>query len=70
MEVDWMSPVGEVYYLPQPSIKIIPGSRVEQVLQKAESIAAREAAMAKAVLDGKSIVEVMGTNYETMLERK
>jgi len=30
---------------------------------------AREAAMAKDVIAGKSVVEVMGTNYEQMLAR-
>jgi 4-hydroxy-4-methyl-2-oxoglutarate aldolase len=51
-------------------IVFIPDSRIEEVIQKAEAIADREAAMARAVLDGKSIVEVMGIHYETMLERK
>jgi urease gamma subunit len=37
------------------------------VIATAESLAAREAQMAEAVRAGKSVVEVMGANYETML---
>ena len=36
----------------------------------AEDIAAREALMTKDVLAGVPISQVMGSNYETMLERK
>jgi 4-hydroxy-4-methyl-2-oxoglutarate aldolase len=41
----------------------------ERVVTEAEQIAAREAAMAKALLRGTRITEVMGANYEKMLER-
>jgi 4-hydroxy-4-methyl-2-oxoglutarate aldolase len=40
---------------------------IERVLQAAETIVAKEAAMAKAILAGHSIAEVMGGNYEHML---
>ena len=43
--------------------------RAEEVVHTAESLAAREAAMAEAVGAGKSVVEVMGANYESMLGR-
>lgn len=43
---------------------------VEAVLETAEEIIAREAAMAKAIRDGVPISEVMGGNYEHMLESK
>ena len=43
--------------------------RAAEVIQTAESLAAREAAMADAVRAGKSVVEVMGANYESMLGR-
>jgi 4-hydroxy-4-methyl-2-oxoglutarate aldolase len=43
--------------------------RAEEVIRTAESLAAREAAMAEAVRAGKSVVEVMGANYENMLGR-
>jgi 4-hydroxy-4-methyl-2-oxoglutarate aldolase len=41
---------------------------IERVLQAAESIAAREAAMAEALRAGRPITEVMGANYEHMLK--
>jgi 4-hydroxy-4-methyl-2-oxoglutarate aldolase len=40
---------------------------VAAVVAAAEEIAAREAAMAKALLDGQSVSTVMGANYENML---
>jgi len=45
----------------------LPADRVEEVIATAEGLAARETAMAEAVRAGKSVVEVMGANYETML---
>jgi regulator of RNase E activity RraA len=42
---------------------------IGRVLETAESIAAREEAMAQALREGTSISTVMGTNYETMLKR-
>jgi 4-hydroxy-4-methyl-2-oxoglutarate aldolase len=41
---------------------------IERVLATAENIFAREAAMAKALREGKPITEVMGANYEDMLK--
>jgi 4-hydroxy-4-methyl-2-oxoglutarate aldolase len=41
---------------------------IERVLQAAEHIAARENAMAQALLAGKPISEVMGADYEHMLK--
>jgi regulator of RNase E activity RraA len=40
----------------------------EKILQAAETIAAREAAMAEALQNGKPITEVMGADYEHMLK--
>ena len=42
---------------------------IERVLATAEEIFAREAAMARALREGKPITEVMGANYENMLRR-
>jgi 4-hydroxy-4-methyl-2-oxoglutarate aldolase len=42
----------------------------EQIVQEAEEIAAREAQMAEAVRAGRSVVEVMGASYESMLGRQ
>ena len=41
---------------------------IERVLEAAEMIVAKEAAMAKAILAGTPMGEVMGGNYEHMLE--
>lgn len=48
-------------------VAFIPAADAERVIEAAESIAGREAAMAKALLDGKSLPEVMGADYEHML---
>lgn len=45
----------------------IPAERMEEVLQAAETIAAREAAMAAALKAGQPITQVMGADYEHML---
>ncbi len=46
----------------------ISAENIERVLATAESIFAREAAMAQALREGKPITEVMGANYEDMLK--
>lgn len=48
----------------------VPADIAEEVTAKAEEIAAREAAMGKAVRDGKPVSQVMGGDYEKMLEKK
>jgi regulator of RNase E activity RraA len=48
-------------------VVFIAAENIERVLQTAEEIFAREAAMAKALYEGKPITEVMGANYEHML---
>jgi 4-hydroxy-4-methyl-2-oxoglutarate aldolase len=45
----------------------ISAARAEEVIATAESLAEREAQMAAAVRAGRSVVEVMGANYESML---
>lgn len=50
-------------------VVFVAASEIERVLPAAEEIAAREAAMAKALLDGEPITKVMGANYENMLRR-
>jgi 4-hydroxy-4-methyl-2-oxoglutarate aldolase len=49
-------------------VVFVPAENIDAVLDAAETIAAREAAMAKALLAGKPITEVMGANYEDMLK--
>ena len=46
----------------------IAAADIERVLQAAETIVAKEAAMAKAILAGTPISEVMGGHYEHMLK--
>jgi 4-hydroxy-4-methyl-2-oxoglutarate aldolase len=48
-------------------VVIIPAADIERLLEAAEMIAGREAAMAKALLSGVPISQVMGADYEHML---
>ena len=50
-------------------VVFIAAENIERVLDTAEEIFAREAAMAQALREGKPITEVMGANYENMLRR-
>jgi len=51
-------------------IVFIPASRAIDVISIAEKIAEKERLMTADVLAGKPVSEVMGTNYENMLENK
>ena len=48
-------------------VAFVPAADIERVLDAAELIAGREAAMAKALLAGTPIPDVMGADYEHML---
>lgn len=48
----------------------VPADRIEAVLAAAENIAVKEAAMTKAVMSGQPVSQVMGGNYEHLLETK
>lgn len=48
-------------------VAFIPAADAPRVLDAAEAIAGREAAMAKALLAGRPITDVMGADYEHML---
>jgi regulator of RNase E activity RraA len=50
------------------AVVFIRSGDVARVLEAAERIAGREALMAKALLAGKPITEVMGADYEHMLK--
>jgi 4-hydroxy-4-methyl-2-oxoglutarate aldolase len=50
-------------------VVFIAAENVEAVLAAAEGIAAVEAAMAKALVGGQAITEVMGANYEHLLQK-
>ncbi|MGJ7546182.1 RraA family protein [Variovorax sp. LT1R16] len=73
-EVNQRVTIGEVtveagdYVIADASgVAFIPAADVERVLDAAEPIAGREAAMAKALLAGQPIAQVMGADYEHML---
>jgi 4-hydroxy-4-methyl-2-oxoglutarate aldolase len=51
-------------------VVFVSGDRAEEIISTAESLAAREAQMAEAVRAGRSVVEVMGANYESMLGQR
>jgi len=48
-------------------VVFLPADRAEEIISTAEGLMAREAAMAEAVRAGRSVVEVMGASYESML---
>ena len=50
------------------AVAFVPRDRAEEVLIRAERIADRERLMILALKNGEAITEVMGKNYETMLE--
>lgn len=47
----------------------VPADRIGEVLRAAERIAAKEAAMTKGVLGGRAVSQVMGADYEHLLEQ-
>jgi 4-hydroxy-4-methyl-2-oxoglutarate aldolase len=60
---------GDYVIADSSGVVFVRAADVERVLVAAERIAAREAAMAKAMLSGEPVGEVMGASYETMLSR-
>lgn len=58
---------GDLVIADASGVAFVPAARAAEVLDAAEMIAGREAAMAKALLAGKPITEVMGADYEHML---
>jgi regulator of RNase E activity RraA len=50
-------------------IVVVPAERAGEVIPVAEEIVAREATMVRDVIAGKSVADVMGINYETMVSR-
>ena len=59
---------GDYVVVDRSAAIFIAPENIERVLEAAEMIVAKEAAMAKAILSGTPIGEVMGGNYEHMLE--
>ncbi|MGH7074612.1 MAG: RraA family protein [Stellaceae bacterium] len=60
---------GDYVIADSSGVAFLPAAEAVRIVTAAEAIAAREAAMAKALLGGLRITEVMGTNYEKMLEK-
>jgi len=60
---------GDYVLADQSAVIFIAAGDIERVLDAAEAIVAKEAAMAKAILSGTPIGQVMGGNYEHMLEQ-
>jgi regulator of RNase E activity RraA len=58
---------GDLVIADGSGVVFVAAARAAEILAAAEEIAAREAEMAKAVLAGQSVVDVMGHTYETML---
>lgn len=58
---------GDLVIADASGVAFVPAARAAEVLDAAEMIAGREAAMAKALLAGQPITEVMGADYEHML---
>lgn len=59
---------GDLVIADGSGIAFVPLSRAEAVIAAAEKIAGREAAMAKDLLAGRPVTEVMGADYEHMLQ--
>ncbi|MDB5944843.1 MAG: dimethylmenaquinone methyltransferase [Ramlibacter sp.] len=59
---------GDYVIADRSGVVFIPAADIDRVLDAAETVFAREAAMAKALLGGTPISEVMGANYENMLQ--
>lgn len=61
---------GDFVIADRSGVIFIGSQSIEAVLDVAETIVAKEAAMAKAILSGTPIGQVMGGNYESMLKGK
>jgi regulator of RNase E activity RraA len=59
---------GDYVIADRSAVIFIRSADIDRTLDAAESIAAREAAMAKAILSGMPMTGVMGGNYENMLK--
>jgi len=60
---------GDLVLADGSGVVFVEAARAAEVLESAENIAAREAKMKEAVLAGDRVSEVMGRDYETMLQR-
>ena len=58
---------GDLVIADGSGVVFVPADEAEKVIEAAERIFATEAQMAEALRAGKSVVDVMGANYESML---
>ena len=77
IETSWNEPVtvagvavapGDYVLADGSGVVFVPAARADDILRAAERIAAREELMAARALAGEPMVEVMGHDYETMLD--
>lgn len=61
---------GDLVIADASGVVFLPAGRAEEIIAMAEKVAEKERLMTADVLAGKPVSEVMGTNYETMLENK
>ncbi len=75
-EIAWGEPIvisgvtvrpGDVIVADENSVICIPADHAAEVIDKAQSIVTREAAISAAVRSGVAVSEAMGANYEQML---
>lgn len=59
---------GDLVIADASGVVFVPADRAEAVVEAAERIAGREAAMARDLLAGRPVTEVMGRDYEHMLK--
>ena len=60
---------GDLVIADRSGVAVVPAVRADEVLEKAESIVARERAMTEAVRRGEPVSKVMGASYERMLQQ-
>jgi regulator of RNase E activity RraA len=58
---------GDLVIADGSAVVVLPAAKAAEIVAVAEHIAAREAAMAKDLLAGRPVTEVMGKGYEHML---
>jgi regulator of RNase E activity RraA len=61
---------GDLVLADGSGVVFVPKAHEDEVIEKAEEIQAKEAAMAAAVQEGKPVSDVMGGDYENMLAKK
>jgi regulator of RNase E activity RraA len=59
---------GDLVIADSSAVVFLPAARAAEIVAIAEKIAAREAAMTKDLLAGRAVTEVMGKDYEHMLD--